>query len=331
MIIIKKSEIDELLSDEPSVIEEIRKSYEHHYQEASNLPHSVFLRFPEQPRNRIIGLPSYLGGDYNIAGFKWIASFPENIENGTPRASASIILNDMENGYPIAFMEGATISAKRTAASAALAGKLLHWNDNETRIGLIGNGVINHEILKFTLSQFKNIQEIHLFDMSFDNALRFEKILEKEFSQETIVHETVDTLIEDCDLISFATTAPSPFVDNKKLIQKEKTVLHISLRDIAVDLIKNAHNIVDDVDHVSRERTSIHLTEQETGNRNHVDGTLEEIFENKIDLKNQREKAVIFSPFGLGVLDLALANAVYKKAKNDDVGIFVENFSLAEA
>jgi ornithine cyclodeaminase len=68
-------------------------------------------------------------------------------------------------------------------------------------------------------------------------------------------------------------------------------------------------NIVDDVEHCLKANTSPHLAEQLTGNRDFLDGTLYDILTGA--LEPPVDRPVFFSPFGLGVLDLALGKKVY--------------------
>lgn len=55
--------------------------------------------------------------------------------------------------------------------------------------------------------------------------------------------------------------------------------------------------------------TSPHLAEQRVGNRDFVDGTLYDVLTGKTT--PPADKPVVFSPFGLGILDLAVAKYVY--------------------
>src|SRR5690606_9372794 len=86
-------------------------------------------------------------------------------------------------------------------------------------------------------------------------------------------------------------------------------VLHVSLRDLSPEVVLSSVNVVDDVDHCLKADTSPHLAEQRTGNRDFVDGTINDVLAG--ELKVPADRPVVFSPFGLGVLDLAVGKFVY--------------------
>ena len=89
-----------LKGKEQKIIELVSDAYVIHGKGDSCLPHSVFVRFPNMERERIIALPGYLGGNKRVAGIKWISSFPENYSLGVSRASAVLVLNSMTTGRP---------------------------------------------------------------------------------------------------------------------------------------------------------------------------------------------------------------------------------------
>ena len=86
-------------------------------------------------------------------------------------------------------------------------------------------------------------------------------------------------------------------------------MLHVSLRDLAPEILLESTNIVDDVEHCLKADTSPHLAEQLTGRRDFLHGTLADVMAGRVTVPADRP--VVFSPFGLGVLDLAVGKFVY--------------------
>ncbi|GAB3896679.1 hypothetical protein GCM10029964_078360 [Kibdelosporangium lantanae] len=123
------------------------------------------------------------------------------------------------------------------------------------------------------------------------------------------VHDTAEKLVTSSELVVFATTAGEPHVHDPAWFAHNPLVLHVSLRDLAPEVVLCAANYVDDIDHCLRAGTSPHLTEQRTGDRDFVDGTLDDVLTGRS--RPPTDRPVVFSPFGLGVLDLALGWHVY--------------------
>src|SRR2546426_9608079 len=86
-IINGKTVFDIVRAHRSECIQIVREAYLAHADGRSVNPDSYFLRFPGKPDCRIIALPAYLGNGFDVAGLKWIASYPANIQRGFPRRS----------------------------------------------------------------------------------------------------------------------------------------------------------------------------------------------------------------------------------------------------
>jgi N-[(2S)-2-amino-2-carboxyethyl]-L-glutamate dehydrogenase len=275
-------------------------------------PDSYFLRYPDKPSARIIALPAHLGGDIQKSGIKWISSFPENRASNLARASAVLILNDATTGYPLACIEASLISATRTAASAALAAEHISFNPFEGTLGVVGTGIIARTTVDWLLFRNWKFHKINLYDLDYKETEHFSKWLRGRHNLQANIQDRFEDAIRDASLILFATTTLSPYFTDERLFERSPTVLHLSLRDICVNVILESQNIVDDVNHCLKAKTSLHLTEIAMGNRDFVSGTLVDVLEKRLELDHARPR--IFSPFGLGVLDLAVGNFVFEAA-----------------
>jgi N-[(2S)-2-amino-2-carboxyethyl]-L-glutamate dehydrogenase len=300
-----------LQGQEKEIVELVEATYRLHGVGESVNPPSYFLRFPDRPSSRIIALPASVGGPVRVDGLKWISSFPENVAAGIPRASAVLILNDHDTGYPFACLEASIISATRTAASAVLAADWLSRSrPRPTRVGFVGAGLIARYIHTFLAGTGWLFDEIGVHDLSADSAAGFRGYLEQAGTTgQVTVHGSAEGLVRASDLVVFATVAAEPHVREVSWFGHHPVVLHVSLRDLAPQILLAATNVVDDVEHCLKANTSPHLAEQLTGNRDFLLGTLDDVMAGRVSVP--ADEPVIFSPFGLGVLDLAVGKNVY--------------------
>jgi 2,3-diaminopropionate biosynthesis protein SbnB len=299
---------DILAASRPDVIRVVREVYLMHEKGETINPASNFLRFPDRPDDRVIALPAYVGGTVDRIGIKWIASVPSNMTEGLPRASAVLILNDYLTGFPIACLEGAGISAARTAASATLAALALVDLSRQHQVAFVGTGVIASTILDF----------LHTADFPYDRVICFDHDSRRaaRMASWTAVPCDVAPTLGDAlraDVVVLATTAGSPYVGPDVELAAGQLLLNISLRDLAPELLLRANNVLDDVDHCLTAATSPHLAEQLSGSRTFVNGTIGGVLRGEVLL--DADRPTVFSPFGLGALDIAVGELVLAEAR----------------
>lgn len=308
----------------PDCVEAIRTGYLIHDAGQDALPHSAFLRFAHRPADRVIALPAYVGAGVDRAGIKWISSFPGNTADGLNRASAALLLNDATTGYAFACLEASVISASRTAASAVLGAEALIGGRTARRIGFIGTGLIADHVRLFFRDLDWRVDGYRLFDLNPAHAERFAAALTAGGATDVVVSDSPDKLFADCDVVVLATVAGTPHLHDPALLAHNPVVLHLSLRDLSPEIVLAAQNFTDDVDHAVRERTSLHLTEQRTGNRDFVTGTIGDLLAGRTH--RDASRPAIFAPFGLGVLDIVLGDWVYQRAVAAGAGVVIPDF-----
>jgi 2,3-diaminopropionate biosynthesis protein SbnB len=326
VLIIGHRAVREILDGrEPAVLDVIRAAYRGHDEGVSALPHSAFLRFPGDRRNRIIALPAF-AGEAPAAGVKWIASFPGNLDHGLARASAVVVLNSLSTGHPEAVLEAGLVSARRTAASAAVAAELLTRDAPPRGIGLVGCGVINLEVLRFLATVLPAVEDVCLYDADPQRAAGFaDRCREVVPAARITVAGAGPDVLAAHPLTSIATTATEPHL-TLDACPPGAVVLHVSLRDIVPAAILDCTNVVDDADHVCREGTSLHLAERLCGHRRFIHAPIGALLRGTARVPERSARPVVFSPFGLGVLDIALAEFVRAEAARRGLGTPVEDF-----
>jgi ornithine cyclodeaminase len=240
------------------------------------------------------------------------------------------LLNSTASGRPLALLEGSVINAQRTAASAALAARLLHPDPEVARMGMIGCGPIHREVVRYLRVSFPRLSEISICDIAPERAERFRRQAELDHRGLSVrIVPAAQDLLGSVALVSIATTASVPHLFDVASLPDGSTLLHLSVRDLAPEVVLACDNVVDDADHVCREQTSLHLTEQATGGRGFIRCTLADILLGKAPPRAHPGGLTVFTPFGLGVLDVALGKQVYDAAVAAGRGRWVPDFFAA--
>jgi ornithine cyclodeaminase/alanine dehydrogenase len=109
---------------------------EHAAKEVQNPPKLPVYPLPDAFIN---AMPAFLPRK-GACGMKWISGFPTNVPKGLPALTSLLVLNDPVNGFPIAVMEGAYITALRTVAASCVSAKHL-CNPDSSVMALVGCGM----------------------------------------------------------------------------------------------------------------------------------------------------------------------------------------------
>ncbi|WP_046758933.1 ornithine cyclodeaminase [Kordia jejudonensis] len=282
-------------------------------------PIKPYLRYKDL-RNRIIAMPAYIGGDIDVAGIKWIASFPKNIENNIKRAHSTIILNEESTGIPYAIINTAYVSAVRTASvTGAIMDKFIKSRNGENlTVGITGFGPIGQTHLEMMETMFgDNIEKYYLYDLNPEIAER----IPAKYKNKVIVTSTWNEAFVDADIFCTCTVSKSPYIDAKP--KANSLHLNVSLRDYKDSFLKHTDVvIVDNWEEVCRETTDIEMMHLNQGLQKEDTITMAEYL---FDDERKKDGIVMFNPMGLAVFDMAVAKQFYLQANKHEKGVVLES------
>jgi N-[(2S)-2-amino-2-carboxyethyl]-L-glutamate dehydrogenase len=285
-------------------------------------PEKIVQIFNDETQERINCLPATFKSK-KICGVKWVSVFPPNpTKYGVQNLSAVIILSEIERGFPVAFMEGTLCSNVRVGAMGGLAASYLARQDAET-IGFIGAG----EQAKMHLIAMKTAVP----------SLRRCLVGAKEVHEEEQFVREMSPIIPDmdirgtgtdlaaatsnADIVVTATSAQAPLL-KAAWMKPGAFYSHIGGWEDEYAVAKNCQKIVCDDWETVKHRT-------QTLSRMYKDGELldSDVYGNLSDLvagrkpgRESAEERIYFNAVGLAYVDVAIACAMYERAKSAGMG-----------
>lgn len=288
------------------------------------VPDKVSMNFgktiaEEKTMGRINAMPGYVGGDYHMAGMKWVGSNPGNLAKGLPRASAITILNDPETKFPVAIMDGTVISNTRTGAIGGLAVKFLSKKNAKT-LFIFGAGLIAEYMLEAAKVGCPTLSQIYVFDLVKERTESFAERMTKRLGIPVEAAEKAKS--KECDIVVTATGAASPVVSFDDL---GKGALYINFGgyECSYDTVSKADKrFVDNWRAVKHRNTAAiaKMVNEGVMDESAVNGELGAVITGAVPGRTSDEETIYFNCVGMGIEDVAIATRVYRKALAEQKG-----------
>lgn len=286
-------------------------------------PVKPYLRYGN-PDNRIIAMPAFIGGELDSAGIKWIASYPDNIHKGVPRAHSVTVLNNTGSGEPEVIINSALISVIRTAAVSGFV--LKEYRDNflrkkKVRVGICGYGPIGQYHLRMCHSILgDSIENITLYDLKGVDVKEFASYQGVNIS----VTDSWEKAYADADIFITCTVSSAPYIDLKP---KEGSLqLNVSLRDYKSSYLQYVKEgiIVDNWEEICRENTDIENMVKDQGLTEDSVFTVADLLCDNFFNEFNEDAVFMFNPMGMAIYDMAIAKLFYRKAGEQNIGTFLK-------
>ncbi|WP_408956792.1 ornithine cyclodeaminase family protein [Natrinema sp. 74] len=285
----------------------------------TQMPAKSYIDLP-QYNGDFRSMPAYLDtGDWDAAGLKWVNVHPDNpADHDLPTVLGTMIYSDPETAFPLAIMDGTTLTMKRTGAAAAVATDYLAVDDASS-LGLVGAGVQSYTQLE-AISEVRPIEEVVVSDPDDERVRRFVETYEDRFD----VRGGSISEAGSCDVLSTVTPVEDPIVGLEAV--GEQT--HINAigadaagkHELSDELLRAARIVIDDYEQCTHSgEINVPYGKGDITDAD-IHGEIGELVVGGKEGRTEETGITVFDSTGLAIQDVATARIVYETARENDAG-----------
>ncbi len=256
-------------------------------------------------------------------GYKVVTVFPGARDRGEPAHQAVVALLDPDTGRILAFLDGTSITAIRTAAVSAVATRHLAREDARILV-VMGSGVQAERHLD-SIPLVRDLSEIRVWARRPSEA---ERIAATHASQAPVVRAITDPrkALAGADIVVTATTSVEPILERGWV----PAGCHINAvgsciptaREIDARTIADARIFVDDRQAALKESGDLLLAIADGAiTAEDIAGEIGEVIVGRLPGRTSDKEITLFESLGLGVEDVAAAQFAYRQAVARQLGV----------
>ncbi len=293
-----------------AVVEAVEDAFRAYADGEAIMPPKSYVELP-QYNGDFRAMPAYVD---QAAGLKWVNVHPDNREEyDLPTVMGVVIYSDPRNGYPLALMDGTTLTRARTGAASAVATKHLSRQDASS-LGIIGAGVQAHTQLE-AIATVRDLERVVIHDTREDRIEQF--IAEETRPGLEVVAGTAQEAAA-CDILSTVTPVREPIVDRDWLVNGT----HVNAvgadaegkEELDPQIILDARLVIDDWDQCSHSGEINVPVANGLIDRGDVYADLGDIV-NGEKIGREDNELTVFDSTGLAIQDIVTARLVYEGGK----------------
>jgi ornithine cyclodeaminase len=258
------------------------------------------------------------------AGVKVVGDFVDNYRLGLPSELGLVTLYDPENGAPLAIVDAADLTDRRTGALTAVGAKYLARGDSRIlgHVGARGTAFWNVVLL----DSLFDFEEIRVTSRRAESREAFARALEAELGKPVRVCETVRETVEGADVVVEATrlVEPEPILRTAWLAEGAFVVPYGTMSAVELDLLSVMSKVVvDDWEQCKpggrfgslRAHVDQGLLTEET-----LHGELGDVVVGRAPGRERDDERILFWHRGLATCDVALGALLVRRAAEQGVG-----------
>lgn len=278
------------------------------------LRHTHFIPQPSGADAKLLLMPAWTNDGERLVGCKVVSVYTDNVKIGKPSVYGSYLLLSGETGETLAVMDGAALTAWRTACASALAARYLA-RDDASHLVMIGAGALAPHLIRAHCA-VRPIKKITLWNRTNSRAISTAFALHAAGIEPEIA-EDLEAAVRDADIVSCATLSSEPLVRGEWL-----------KKGVHVDLVGSFTPKMREADDAAIKRASVYVDTRASAPKGSGDiaiplrkkllkatdikGDLFELARGKAKGRRRKDEITLFKSVGTAIEDLAAARLVWQ-------------------
>jgi ornithine cyclodeaminase len=276
-----------------------------------------FIPQPSGSEAKVMLMPAWSNSGERFIGCKLVNLFPDNAGRNKPAVLGTYVLMSGETGETLAVMDGAALTAWRTACASALAARYLA-RENASHLVMIGAGALAPHLIRAHRA-VRPITRVTLWNRTRSHAISTAFALSAA-GIEPAIADDLEEAVREADIVSCATLSPTPLVRGAWL----KKGAHVDLvgafslktREADDAAIRRARVYVDSRASAPKGSGDIAIPlRKKVLALKGIQGDLFELCRGKTKGRKRQDEITLFKSTGLALEDLAAAMLVWNGLK----------------